>query len=195
MKILVIGKFYTEGFALHIAETLATMGHEVVRYAPGYKPIKGNGKVLHRFNQVFSTLYTLLDAIPFFRAWHNAALWPCVRDQKIDLIIACYDFLQPAELDAIKKHSNARIVMWYPDSMANFGRAYFMNTAYDALFFKDPYIVKTMKDVLPSPVYFLPECFLIMTLVICACISARLPRRVTSTPGGSPCSGTLPVSM
>lgn len=37
MNILVIGKFYTEGFALHIAETLSTMGHTVRRFEPGCK--------------------------------------------------------------------------------------------------------------------------------------------------------------
>lgn len=35
MNILVIGKFYTEGFALHIADTLAIIGHSVRCFEPG----------------------------------------------------------------------------------------------------------------------------------------------------------------
>ena len=34
-----------------------------------------------------------------------------------------------------------------------------MNAPYDGLFFKDPYIVRTLGGVLASPVYYLPECF------------------------------------
>jgi spore maturation protein CgeB len=49
--------------------------------------------------------------------------------------------------------------MWFPDSIANFSRAYFMTASYDALFFKDPYIITAFGDVLRSPVHYLPECF------------------------------------
>lgn len=35
MNILVIGKFYTKGFALHIAEITRTIGHFVRRFEPG----------------------------------------------------------------------------------------------------------------------------------------------------------------
>ncbi|MBU2604247.1 MAG: hypothetical protein KKA32_19125 [Actinobacteria bacterium] len=37
MKIPVIGKFYTGGFALHIAETLVGLGHSMRRFEPGFR--------------------------------------------------------------------------------------------------------------------------------------------------------------
>ncbi len=37
MRILIVGKFYTEGFALHIAQTLSAMGRDVHRFEPGVK--------------------------------------------------------------------------------------------------------------------------------------------------------------
>jgi len=37
MNILIIVKFYTEGIALHIAETLIAMGHAVRRFEPGFR--------------------------------------------------------------------------------------------------------------------------------------------------------------
>jgi len=49
--------------------------------------------------------------------------------------------------------------MWFPDHLANFGRSFFMRAPYDGLFFKDPYIVHALGDVLSSPVCYLPECF------------------------------------
>jgi len=49
--------------------------------------------------------------------------------------------------------------MWFPDHFGTMGRGYFMNALYDGLFFKDPYIVHILGDVLTSPVYYLPECF------------------------------------
>jgi spore maturation protein CgeB len=40
-----------------------------------------------------------------------------------------------------------------------FGRSFFLNGGYDALFFKDPYVVWYMKQKTSLPVYYLPECF------------------------------------
>ena len=37
MNIIVVGKFHTESFALHISETLEDMGHSSTRFEPGAK--------------------------------------------------------------------------------------------------------------------------------------------------------------
>ena len=52
MNILVIGKFYTEGFALHIAETLVGMGHSVRRFEPGFRSGRIGGRFGYRLVQV-----------------------------------------------------------------------------------------------------------------------------------------------
>ena len=45
MNILVIGKFYNEGFALHIVETLSAMRHAVRRFEPGFRSGRIGGRV------------------------------------------------------------------------------------------------------------------------------------------------------
>ncbi len=159
MNILVIGKFYTEGFALHIAETLEMMGNDVARFEPGVRSGRFGGALGHRIDQVRGVIYTATDGLPRIRAHHMHKLWQVVEQEPLDIIIVCHDFLWPAEVRKIKQRTKALVAMWFPDSMVNFRRGYFMNAPYDGLFFKDPYIKHILKDVLVSPVYYLPECF------------------------------------
>jgi spore maturation protein CgeB len=159
MNILVIGKFYSEGFALHIAETLAAMGHAVRPFDPGYRPNRLPGVLGKRPDQVFGLLYSTSDHLPAVRARRMRALWKSVEEGPLDVVIVCHDFLWPAEVAELKRKSGAQVAMWFPDSLVNFHRAFFMNAPYDALFFKDSFILHTLGDVLLSPVYYLPECF------------------------------------
>jgi spore maturation protein CgeB len=159
MQILIIGKFYTEGFALHIAETLTAMDHQVRRFEPGYKSQRMGGRRGHRLDQVRGVIYSATDSLPTIRALRLKALWRVTAQGPLDVVIVASDFLWPSEVSELKRRTNAKIAMWYPDPIVNFGRAYFMNAPYDALFFKDPYIVHALGDVLKSPVYYLPECF------------------------------------
>jgi hypothetical protein len=79
MNILVIGKFYTEGFALHIAETLADMGHTVRRFEPGQKAHRIPGRIGRRLDQILATLHTTSDNLPAIRARRMRTLWRAVE--------------------------------------------------------------------------------------------------------------------
>lgn len=158
MNVLVIGKFYTEGFARHIAETLEGMGHAVRRFEPSYKAIGLPGRGGRRINQALELIHAATDNLPAFRARRMRDLWRVVDQGPLDAVIVSNDFLLPDEVAEIRKRSGAPVAMWYPDSIASFRRAMFMNCPYDALFFKDPFIIHTLGDVLESPVYYLPEC-------------------------------------
>jgi spore maturation protein CgeB len=99
------------------------------------------------------------DSLPAIRAKRMRALWHVAESGPLDVVIVCHDFLWPEEVAELKRRTGAAVAMWFPDAMVNFGRAFFMNAEYDGLFFKDPFIVKTLSGVLTSPVYYLPECF------------------------------------
>lgn len=159
VNVLVIGKFYTEGFALHIAETLASMGHSVRRFEPGSRSQRLRGRLGHRVDQVRRVVHSSSDGVPQVRALRMRALWRAAEEGPLDVVIVGHDFLWPAEVGQLKSLTGAQVAMWFPDSIANLGRALFMNAAYDGLFFKDPHIVHILADVLQSPVYYLPECF------------------------------------
>ncbi|MGX1308044.1 spore maturation protein CgeB [Amorphus suaedae] len=159
LTILVIGKFYAEGFALHIAETLVDMGHDVRRFEPGLRTSRLPGRAGQRVDQVRGLIHTASDNLPAIRAKRMKPLWREATAAPLDLVIVCYDFLWPEEVHHLKKLTGAPVAMWYPDAMVNFGRGYFLNAPYDGIFFKDPYIVHALADVPPSPIYYLPECF------------------------------------
>ena len=159
MRVLVIGKFHVEAFGLHIAETFAHMGHEVTRFdpAPGISGV--HSKFAFRMGQVGRTLRNAAESVPPIRRLLIRSLWAIAEDTAPDMIVVTHDFLWPEEVRRLKKVTKAVVVMWFPDAIINFGRGYFMNSAYDALFFKDPYIVNRLREVLRSDVFFLPEGF------------------------------------
>lgn len=159
MNILVIGKFYTEGFALHIAETLDDMGHDTVRFEPGAGLTRVPGKFGQRVGQATNLWRNITGSLPAMRARQMRGLWRLIEGRSIDVVLVCHDFLWPREVDELKRKTGATIALWFPDSVANIGRGMFMNSAFDALFFKDPHIVHTLGSVLRTPVYYLPECF------------------------------------
>ena len=159
MNILIIGKFYTEGFALHIAETLSSLGHAVRRFEPGFRSGRMGGRLGHRIDQVCGVLHSSTDSLPAVRALRMRELWQAAEQGALDIVIVCHDFLWPAEVADLKRRTRAQVAMWFPDHLANFGRGFFMNAPYDGLFFKDPYIIHMLTGVLQSPVYYLPECF------------------------------------
>jgi spore maturation protein CgeB len=159
MNILVIGKFYPEGFALHIAESLSDLGHAVRRFEPGFGFGSVGGPIGRRLNQVRGVIHSSTDNLPSVRARRMRKLWQTAEIAPLDGVIVCHDFLWPKEVAELKERTGAQVSMWFPDALVNFGRGYFMNAPYDALFFKDPFIIRALSDVLKSPVYYLPECF------------------------------------
>jgi spore maturation protein CgeB len=158
MQILVIGNFYQEAFGLHIAETLDAMGHVTRRFEPGVKSNRVGGRIGHRWDQVRGVVHAASDALPRVREHRMKALWRVAASGPLDLVILCHDFLWPREVTKLKCDTGAKVAMWFPDALVNFGKGYFMNAPYDGLFFKDPYVVKMMTAVVQSPVHYLPEC-------------------------------------
>lgn len=159
MNILVIGMFYAEGVGLHIAETLASMGHGVERFEPAFRAKAPAGRVGVRINQARRVIRTASDSIPMIRAQRMRPLWRQVQERPYDIVIVCHDYLWPAEVAELKRRTHAKVGLWFPDAVSNINRAFFMNAFYDALFFKDPYIVQALSGVLASPVHYLPECY------------------------------------
>ena len=159
MRVLIIGKMYTEGFARHIADTFESMGMDITRYEPGLERQLTGGKLRQQLEAVVGYLHAGAIKVPAVRVQAFKQLEQVARECQPDLILTCYDFLWAREVEALKRCTGAKIAMWYPDHLANFGRSHFMMAPYDALFFKDPYIVEFLRDRLSSKIYYLPECF------------------------------------
>ena len=156
MKIVVVGLFYAEAFALHIATSLGEMGHDVIRYDVGLSP-----RFAHSPLGAFSRRL-VMEARKLFS--HSTRL-SRRTDQRLadvatgaNLVLSTHDFLSPRAVRAIHKTAGVPVAIWCPDSIASFGRAMFLNAAYDFIFLKDPYAVRVLGRESRLPVYYLPEC-------------------------------------
>lgn len=158
MNILIIGKFYEEGFAQHISETLKEMGHAVLNFQVGQnnkKSIPG----LKYIQKGYHAAYSIYQQTPYSTKRTVSSLISAVKNKNIELTIVCHDFLKPASVSALKKETGSKICLWFPDHIAAVKRGYFINANYDYLFFKDPYIVKTYQNELGiENAFYLPEC-------------------------------------
>lgn len=158
MKILLIGKFYTEGFAQHIKETFIEMGHNVITYDYGVNYEAKKNILNYRLRQFKSNFFEIYRKTYFFENNQLINLVALISNNNPDIILCCHDILTPRQLVEIKKKTNAPIILWYPDHIGLFNRSMFLNAQYDFLFFKDPYIVELLrKELGKENVFYLPE--------------------------------------
>jgi spore maturation protein CgeB len=152
MRVLLVGKFYTEGFAIHIEYSLVKMGHSVTRFDP-YSELN-----VKAFKKVTSAFWELYQRSPGYLHSQTKRLQKLINNTPFDLVICCHDFLAPEQVRMIKETTRATIVLWFPDAVSNFGKAMFLVADYDFLFFKDTVLAKRLKSELGLPAYYLPEC-------------------------------------
>jgi len=103
------------------------------------------------FNRIFVKIYFYIDLFLvsrsiFFRNILVRRLSNEIINFDPDLLLVTYDYLYSDQIEKLKSLSQVKIALWSPDSVATVasGRSHFMNAAYDALFFKDPFIVNNL---------------------------------------------------
>ena len=159
MNIAIIGKFYTEGVALHIEETLFALGHSTVRIDPEVQFLQYDF-LGQRIKSINKTLYQqVLHKIPTIRSLKAKKIYKVYKNNAIDLTIVLHDFLTKQEIEIIKKINKSPIVLWFPDHMGNFQKSMFFVAGYDYLFFKDKYIVQKLREEYLLNSFYLPQCF------------------------------------
>ena len=156
---LVVGRFHTDSFGLHIAETLADMGHRVVRFETTFRARATAGRLRKRVEAVRTRLADLVSGLPLARRRFTRRLEEVARSEPIGLTLVCHDFLEPAQVAAVRDATGAPTALWFPDAISRFGRAWFLNGPYDGLFFKDPFSVDVLRRTLDKPIHYLPEAF------------------------------------
>ncbi len=159
MNITVVGGFDTENFGLHIAENLSHMGHTVHRVASTKKH-----DTFNRYGKLNSVLRVLDQQMHYAsvmtRHFVEKPVLKEICSYSAELVITTFDYFLKEELEVIRENlPGVKIVMWFPDHLKSFDRAFFMTADYDALFFKDPFIVKNLYDIYEMNVFYLPEAF------------------------------------
>lgn len=162
MKILIIGRFYNEGLARFVLEELRLLGHETIAFEPGPKLGAFGSRAAFYVNRIRSIGHGAMHAAAraLGHSVHIGALRRAIEGAgSVDLTLVCHDFLTPEEATEVKRLTKAPLVLWFPDAISNFHKHMFLNGPYDALFFKDPYIVDILRRNINAPVFYLPECY------------------------------------
>ena len=150
MKIMVFGRQFPDSFARNIAVTLRTMGHEVREVDDHLL-----GVASFWWQKPAALLVRLFYRV---EGWHHRTFLKAAAAWQPELIINACANLPPKIVAEIKAETAATLVAWFPDHQANLGRQYLLKAPYDALFFKDPYIVDFCRNKLEKPAFYLPEC-------------------------------------
>lgn len=158
MNTLVVGTYeFEDAFANHIYKTIkfnvykldvaSSIEKFVIRYISGSSIIK----IINRFSQLFN----ITGGKVSYKKISNL-----IKFHEIDLIIVTHDYIDPIQFKLIRSnYPKVIIVLWFPDHIANFGKAFFLLCDYDYFFFKDHYVVKKLNALLGNRVKYLAECF------------------------------------
>lgn len=149
MRILVFGPIYPDSFARNIIVALGEMGHQVAGVSPWEPP-----PWLPYYSR-------LLARTAIQRLWSGdmgSLLLRRMRQFQPDICLNVYSDLEPGVVARLRRQTEAALVAWFPDHLANLRRQYLLAAPYHCLFFKDPYIVRFVCDKLGKKAFHLPEC-------------------------------------
>lgn len=161
-KIVVVGPQHPDSLPRSVKVTLEKMGYAVgavdEREMLGVSLAKSLER--RRVGNFARLKLNLLDSlIKHFSAYERRVydhLANAVIAHNPDLVIAHSAWIPPSMVEKIKQKTRAKIVLWFPDHPANIGRGYVYKAPYDALFFKDGWLVERAK-ILGRNTHYLPE--------------------------------------
>ena len=74
-----------------------------------------------------------------------------------ELALITYGLMPPQVVARVKEECGAKIACWFPDAISNLYRQYLLASPFDALFLKDPFMVRTFREKLGLNAHYLPE--------------------------------------
>lgn len=162
MKVCVIGPDYPDAFATCINEALIDMGHESIIVDPSLALLIHNLAPQLRafyFFKILALEKLMIKAFPRLEERAFKRILPAISKHKPELVINISNSLPPQIIEMARSYAK-KVVFWFPDSLGNMGRQYFIASNYDAVFLKDEKSVEILKDMIGKKVVYLPECCL-----------------------------------
>jgi spore maturation protein CgeB len=143
-----IGGNRPDGFQENIGDSLLRMGHRVSYL--GSTVVTRRGRT---GNHAAALARTVLPAVE--RRSHRR-LARAALDRECDAVITVQGDLSPETVAALRR-DGVPVALWFPDAVCNLGRQRMLLAPYTALFFKDPLLVRRLRDTLGIPVWYLPQ--------------------------------------
>ena len=147
-RIGVIGLMGPDYFAENVGDALQRLGHEVTQLGPAHA--RGRGRFVNRAAGLARQVSPRLDERTQDRIVRVALAADCEIIINVDL------FLAPSVVTLLRSRG-ARVAFWFPDHVANLGRQLMLLAPYDAIFFKEPFLIDRLRSLLELPVYYLPQ--------------------------------------
>jgi spore maturation protein CgeB len=145
MRVGVVGGAAPDEFAAHIADALRQLGHEPAAFELTVPRRRRDQAVL-----AARQLLPRLDERAQQRISRAVLAAGCELVINIDLRLA------PRVVAQLRAHG-VKVAFWFPDAVSNLGRQLMVLAPYNALFFKDPHMVRHLSAFLATPVHYLPE--------------------------------------
>jgi spore maturation protein CgeB len=145
MRVGVVGATGPDDFAAHIVDALGRLGHDTVSVALPLPRTKA---------QVMTLMAR--QAVPALDRRAQQKVARALIRARCDVVINIDLRLMP-EVVAGLRDAGIRTAFWFPDAVSNLGRQYMMLAPYDALFFKDPHMVRHLSAFRVRAVHYLPE--------------------------------------
>jgi len=148
MRVGVIGPIAPDRFAENIADALSMAGHEVSRLGPA--------SAYHQGQTARRAARAVRQALPRLDEWTQQRIIRKALEASCEVVINVDASLTPNTVTSLKANG-IRVAFWFPDHVANLGRQLMLLAPYDALFFKEPFLVEQFRANLSLPVYYLPQ--------------------------------------
>lgn len=148
MHVGLIGGNRPDGFQDNIADSLDRMGHRVSYLGSTVATRRGRTG-----NRVAALARS---ALPRLADRSHLRLARAAAEQGCDAVITVQGDLSPAAVAAMRR-DRIEVALWFPDAVCNLGRQLMLAAPYTAVFFKDPLLVRRLRDMLDIPVFYLPQ--------------------------------------
>jgi spore maturation protein CgeB len=124
------------------------MGHVVTQLGPAQSS--------HHNRHIHNVAMLAWEAMPGLDERSQRRITQAASAAECEIIINIDLRVMPETVRRLKL-GGARVVFWFPDTVAHLARQLMVLAPYDALFFKEPHIVELLRAHLGLPAYYLPE--------------------------------------
>lgn len=148
MRVGIVGPSGTDCLADNIGDALIRMGHRPFQLGSAFPSRSGM-----RLSKVTALSRQVL---PFLDERAQKGLGDRALDLGCDVVICVDLWLLPSVVRRIRQ-ARIPVGFWFPDCVANLGRALMILAPYSALFFKEPHLVRHLRALQGLPCHYLPE--------------------------------------
>ena len=144
MRVAVIGLSMAPGsFASAITVAFGELGHETSTHE---LRMLGEARTRRLANVTRTARENMISRSPrAIRALYRALLRE-IREAQPDLILTTLGRVTREEVDSWREVApGARVVLWFPDALSNFGRQQAFGAGFDRIFVKDPFLVDWLR--------------------------------------------------